>query len=317
MARVFFSYSHADESERNELEKHLSILKREGAIETWHDRRILAGSTLDSGIDEKLTQANLILLLISPDFLASDYCYSREMETALAMRAKGVAWVIPIILEYCDWKSTPLKDLLAVPKDGKPVSEYPNPNKAYNEITEEIRRVIEHIAKESSPHSTKPQNLATQRSNRGMVTVIDNCRSGNLRIKKKFTDLERANFKKDAFEYISKYFHNSLEELKARNPDIDYSFEPEANKFYATLYRAGTEIAACLIINRIGNDPWGGITYGSDRIANSITSALTVEDDGYTLFLSDSLNPFDNKARLSKKGAADRYWDMFIRPLQD
>ena len=102
MIKVFFSYSHNDESDRNELEKHLAILKRDRVIETWHDRRILVGSDLKDEIDKNLIESNLVLLLVSPDFLASDYCYSKEMEKALQMRNSEVAQVIPIILEHCD-----------------------------------------------------------------------------------------------------------------------------------------------------------------------------------------------------------------------
>ena len=138
MVKVFFSYSHNDENGRNELEKHLAVLKRQGFIETWYDRRILAGVSLHEEIDQNLVESNLILLLVSPDFLDSDYCYSKEMQKALHMRSEGIAWVIPIVLEHCDWKNTPLGNLRACPQDGKPVSDSPNPNRAYNEIVQEI-----------------------------------------------------------------------------------------------------------------------------------------------------------------------------------
>jgi hypothetical protein len=317
MIKVFFAYSHNDETDRNELEKHLAVLKREGLIKTWHDRRVLAGTGLDNEIDQNLTESNLVLLLVSPDFLASDYCYSKEMQKAFKMRRDGIAWIIPVILEHCDWKNTPLRDLCACPKDGKPVSDYPNPNKAYNEITEEIRRVINEI----SGHKTKSTNQISQDDSptdksRSKAIVIDNVRSGNLAIKKKFTDYEKDTFKKDTFEYIAKYFHNSLEEIKARSPDIDYTFEKEANKFYATIYRSGSEIAGCLIINRVGNDSWGGITYSVNKSEHSINSSLNVEDDGYILFLTSMYSMLGNKEKLSKKGAAEFYWSTFIDVLQ-
>ncbi len=79
MISLFFSYSHRDESLRNELETHLSVLKRQGVIQTWHDRRITAGSEVDSSISENLENARIILLLVSSYFLASDYCYDIEM----------------------------------------------------------------------------------------------------------------------------------------------------------------------------------------------------------------------------------------------
>ena len=73
MANIFFSYSHTDESLRDELEKHLSILKRQGLIETWHDRRIDSGGDFSQEISSHLEDAEIILLLVSSDFLASDY----------------------------------------------------------------------------------------------------------------------------------------------------------------------------------------------------------------------------------------------------
>ena len=91
MASLFFSYSHADEALRDQLEKHLSALKHQGKIETWHDRRILAGQTFSSEIDSHLESADIILLLVSPDFLASDYCYEVEMRHALERHQRGEA----------------------------------------------------------------------------------------------------------------------------------------------------------------------------------------------------------------------------------
>lgn len=83
MAVVFFSYTHRDESMRNELEVHLTMLKRQGLIEAWHDRRIVAGNDFDRSISAHLESADIILLLVSPHFLASDYCYDREMTRAM------------------------------------------------------------------------------------------------------------------------------------------------------------------------------------------------------------------------------------------
>lgn len=87
MATLFFSYSHIDEALRDQLEIHLASLKRQGLIASWHDRRITAGTELGNAIDEHLDSAEVILLLISPDFIASDYCYNREM-----VRAMEKAW---------------------------------------------------------------------------------------------------------------------------------------------------------------------------------------------------------------------------------
>lgn len=315
MSKIFFSYSHKDDAIRNELEKHLSILKRQNLIETWHDRRILAGQDLEKEIDQNLMDSDLILFLVSPDFLASDYCYSKEMQKTLERQKKGLCWVIPIILDHCDWHHTPLKNLRACPHDGKPVSEYPNQNKAFNEIVQDIRNVIEMINKTKNIRSTQEGATEYPESKQEPI-VVDNIRSSNLRIKKKFSDYEKDTFKKNTFEYIAKYFHNSLDELYKRNSDIKYMFDKENNKFYVTIYRSGSEIAGCLIVNRVGSDSWGGITFSYNKNDNSINSSLNIEDDGYDLFLVASWSMTGEMEKLSEKGAAEYFWSMLIEHLQ-
>lgn len=106
MANVFFSYSHKDEPLRDELEVHLAMLKREGAISAWHDRKILAGDVLNGEIYARLNDAQVVLLLVSPDFLASAYCYDVEVERAMQLHEQGRARVIPVILRPCDWQTS-------------------------------------------------------------------------------------------------------------------------------------------------------------------------------------------------------------------
>src|SRR5262249_43102792 len=92
---VFVSYAHKDERLRDELDKHLSALRRSAAIASWHDRKITPGSELDREIDHQLNISDVVLLLISPDFMNSDYCYRREMKTALRRHARGQSRIIP------------------------------------------------------------------------------------------------------------------------------------------------------------------------------------------------------------------------------
>jgi hypothetical protein len=144
---VFFSYSHRDEDMRDELERHLSLLKRSGAIRSWHDRRISAGGSWKVAIDEHLEKAHIILLLVSNDFLASDYCYDIEMKRALERRDAGQAVVIPVILRACDWHTAPFGKLQALPKDGKPVRTWPNQDEAWTDVARGIRAVVEGLGR--------------------------------------------------------------------------------------------------------------------------------------------------------------------------
>src|SRR5919205_442800 len=123
---LFYSYSHRDGDLRDELETHLSMLKRQRAISQWHDRGIVAGEEWGGEIDEHLKTADIILLLVSANFLASDYCYDIELGLAMERHEAGEARVVPIILRPCDWSGAPFGKLQALPKNAKPVTTWSN-----------------------------------------------------------------------------------------------------------------------------------------------------------------------------------------------
>ena len=163
--KVFISYSHRDEEAVQRLKTHMAVLERGRKIETWHDRRLLAGSTIDREIDEQLEACELFLAFVSPDFLASNYCYSREMEVALERHDAGETRVVPIIVEPCDWLSTPLGKIKAVPKDGEPIAKWENPNDAYLDVVNELRRIIESNESEggtATDRSSRPSPSSTE-----------------------------------------------------------------------------------------------------------------------------------------------------------
>ncbi len=143
---VFFSYSHRDEALRDEMAKHLSILKRQGVITAWYDRDIEAGTEWAREINDHLNSAQVILLLISPDFIASDYCFDIEMKRAMERHAAKEACVIPVILRPVDWGGAPFSKLQAFPKDAKPVTSWANQDEAFVSVAQGIRRAIERLA---------------------------------------------------------------------------------------------------------------------------------------------------------------------------
>jgi len=146
---LFYSYAHEDEELRNQLDKHLRLLERRGLITSWHDREIHAGDDWAQKIDTYLENAQIILLLISADFLASDYCYDVELQRALERHSIGEAHVIPIILRPVDWKQDlTLSSLQALPTDGKPITTWPSPpyyDEAFEDIAQGIRQVVENL----------------------------------------------------------------------------------------------------------------------------------------------------------------------------
>lgn len=142
---VFYSYSHKDEELRVQLQNHLSILRRKKIISEWNDRCISAGREWEGQIDSNLRSAQVILLLISADFLASDYCYDIETKFALDRHESGDARVIPIILRACDWKYAPFGKLQALPKDAVPVTSWNNLDEAFNDIAAKLGAVIRNM----------------------------------------------------------------------------------------------------------------------------------------------------------------------------
>jgi len=140
--RLFYSYSHKDETLRDQLEEHLSLLKRQGYIVGWHDRRIGAGEEWRGQIDKNLEEAQIILLLISSSFLASDYCSDIETKRALERHDEGEAKVIPVIIRPCDWHEAPFAKLQSLPKDTKAVTSWPNQDEAWTDVALGIRRAV-------------------------------------------------------------------------------------------------------------------------------------------------------------------------------
>ncbi|CCF85317.1 UvrD-helicase domain-containing protein [Nitrolancea hollandica] len=151
--RVFYSYSHKDSELLYELKAHLAILRKQGLIQDWYDRKILAGSEWEPEIIVHLESSNIIILLISADFIASDYCYGIEMERALAMHREGKARVIPIIVRKVDWTGASFGHLQALPTDAKPITLWSDRDEAWTDVTKGLRKVAENLTNnnESGP----------------------------------------------------------------------------------------------------------------------------------------------------------------------
>ncbi|HYU74251.1 MAG TPA: TIR domain-containing protein [Ktedonobacteraceae bacterium] len=139
---IFYCYARCDEIYRQELEKHLSILRHQGIIREWHDREIVPGTNWAEEIDIHLSTASVILLLISSDFLTSNYCYGIEMKKALEMHKTGEACVIPILLRPVVWQGAPFAHLQCLPRDARAVTLWQNRDAAFSDIVEGIHTVI-------------------------------------------------------------------------------------------------------------------------------------------------------------------------------
>jgi hypothetical protein len=309
---LFFSYSHRDEEYRDELEMHLAPLTREGLISTWHDRRITAGNDFAGTISVELERADIILLLVGSYFLSSDYCHDIEMRRAMERHEAGEARVVPIILRPCDWHSAPFGKLLALPKDGKPVSKHSDVHDAFLDIAMAIRQSATELSSRKNP----PTKSAPTTTPRGQTPAI--ARSSNLRVLAQFSDYDKAQFRHETFEYIANYFENSLNELTVRNGHIKSNYRRvDGNTFTASIFADGTNKSSCRVAigSRLGDFTY---SFGENSAPNSCNEWMSIEHDGHLPFLRPARMQYStlSNSALTREGAAEYFWSMFIEPLQ-
>jgi hypothetical protein len=149
---MFISYSHKDKTLREELSIYLSNLRKQKLISDWHDGDIIPGTEWKQQILDHLATAKIILLLISPDFMASDFCYSIEMDQAIARHNNKDACVIPILLRLTDWEGAPFEKLQVLPTDARPVTKWPTHDDAFDDVVKGIRKSIHALQTATSPN---------------------------------------------------------------------------------------------------------------------------------------------------------------------
>lgn len=145
IVKIFTSYAHEDEGLKDEMDKYLKVLKRSGKIDAWNDRELIPGQEWNANIMDELAKANIILLLISVDFIASDFIWDKELAEAMKRHEAGTAYVVPIILRNCKWTSMPFAKLQALPKNARPISDYEDKDAAFTEVATGIERLVDYI----------------------------------------------------------------------------------------------------------------------------------------------------------------------------
>lgn len=305
--KAFISYSHRDAAVLERLHAHLVNLRREGLIEAWYDREILAGSDFDGEIKRELEDAELFLMIVSPDFLNSNYCYDTEMARALERHAAGEARVVPIIVEVCEWQRTPLGKLKAVPRDGKAVSEWTNPNIAFLDVTQELRRILE--AEAAGVKRTAPLAMS--------VAADPSPSARRYRVTREFDEIDRAEFRERSFDQIKAYFQSAIQELEGiedlRGRFVDYS----ATSFGATVVnRARSRSTAHITVHRrSGSRGMGDIywSFAENAEPNTSNGGYSVGNDEYELYLTEGSYGFrERKERMSPAEAAEALWTEFL-----
>jgi hypothetical protein len=307
--KAFISYSHRDEPLLERFHAHLAMLRREGRITSWYDRQIAAGATIDRDIGKQLDSCQIFVALVSPDFLNSGYCYDKEMTRSIERHEAGQLVIIPVILEPCEWLASPLKQFKAIPKDGKPISEWTNKNTAWLDVVTDLRRLVESMQTDSSGHVTESRSLSQN----------EPAMRSKYRVKKAFDQVDREDFRRLAFDVIRDFFEKSCEEIDA--------VEGLRGRYESM----GPSAFTCTLVNRmmkprndgtahitvrvgshsmLGDISW---TFSSHASENTANGGFTIASDDYHLFLrADFYSAAAEKREWTPEEAANRLWQDFI-----
>lgn len=302
---AFISYSHADERYLERLHKHMAMLVREGLIDAWSDHLILPGNAIGEAIDNQLAASGLFIALVSPDYLASNYCYEKEFQRALAMAEAERLRIVPVIVEPCDWLSSPFSRFLALPKDGKAIAEWTNPNNAYLDVVQGLRRVIEDDAAQCAAVTARPMAASAGATRR-------------LKVRQEFDAIQRADFADQSFDLIRDYFRdccaevNTIDGLKARFEEMGET------AFTCTVVnrgmRQGRGEGYITVRNDKGRHHFGDISYvnAAHAEANTSNGSVRVEADEYNLYLT--MDEFGGRSehKYEAKQVAEKMWTAFV-----
>lgn len=298
------------------LHVHLAHLKREGQLISWTDEQIPAGGNLDATISRELNSSQLFIALLSPDYLASNYCYESEFRRAVEMHQAGKLTIVPIIIEPCDWLNTPFSSFKALPMDGKAVSTWENNNTAFLNITQSLRKLLE-----------RPSRTAETRITRSGSAELS---TRNYRIKKDFDSIEVLEFKEKSFKELTELLRrytaeiNSLENIKAR------VIQESISEFKCMLVNRNKIAAECLLHLFLcsGSSPRRGFHFNDADITFKLdpsdlgTKGMSSKDfvlakDDYHLYWKENNLYFQNQEEreLSVREMADLIWEEWLESV--
>jgi internalin A len=144
---LFISYSHKDNRFRDQLRGALTAYERKGEINSWDDTEIVPGQKWEPEILGKLERADIVVLLLSNDFIKSNYCYQVEMDRARERDATGECAIVPIVVRACRYDKLELGKIQAIIPEAKPIEEHKHRDAAWLEVTKQLDRVIANLKK--------------------------------------------------------------------------------------------------------------------------------------------------------------------------
>jgi hypothetical protein len=324
MTSGFISYTHRDAELKDQLVRHLAPLRREGLIHVWHDAMLRPGEHLDDTVQAALAASDLILLLVSSDFIHSEYCYEQEMVRAFARQRAGTARVVSIILRPCQWKGVPvgdgqtLQEFVALPQDGLPVTSWSDPDAAFDNATGAIREMLRKpVAGPTAGRAATDPVVAPP----GLVAAPIRSNASILGIAAKPTDLDRDRFLRSGFAAAVSLFERKLAELKESDGRVETDFERiDSRSFAASVYLDGKRIGQVSIW--YGSDVWRNAlclsydTTGGAR--NSMNDWLPVEEtaDGLAFSPGNPMSRAHVQGPLDAEAAATYLWGSFLEQVR-
>ncbi len=306
--KAFISYAHIDERYVNRLHIHLAQIKREGLMDVWYDREISAGSVLTEEIAKHLSSSDVFIAITSPDFLASHYCQDIEMKRAIELHDTGKIRVIPMIVEPCDWLSSPLSQFVAVPRDGKAISEWENANNAYLEIVGEIRKITaaSQIKTRAGAARPKPKIAPSKR----------------YRTKVSFDKIDKIKYKKEAFNELAKKLESWCDEANTVDGIKAHFERADDNRFYVTLVNRNKSNLSSERTVYMSNDRHGladiSTLNGRSTSSSSSNGGFSVKADDYNLHLTPAFFSFGGHVGdglMTPSDAAHHLWNMMMREV--
>lgn len=312
MTRAFISYSHRDEAFRDELLAHLAPLRHRGLIEEWHDRRLVPGDPLDDTISAEMEAADLVLMLVSSDFVQSRYCYGIEMNRALERHRAGEARAISIICRPCHFQGLPFASFVLLPTDARAIALWPNRDAAWVDVVSGIERGIA-APLERGPAAARPVPAPP-----APLAVRLAVRPG-LRLPRAFTELDRRDFLDASFDRIWAVIEAHAAAAEADDPRVVVRrVRIDAQTFNVRMFVDGREVAGGLLYH--GGDHFGRnhIAYaaGADARRGTVNESFSLEEvDGELRLRSGGMMLHFGQGRqeaLDADAVADLLWEQMV-----
>jgi|GEM_PF-5190286 len=312
---VFISYAHADRDLQQELLRHMKVLEHQGLVRTWYDRNIDAGDDLDDVIMRHLGSAQIILLLVSADFLSSEYCWAIETNTALDRHVANTARVVPVILRDCQWQRTPLAKIKALPEDGVAVTNkrWSTRDEAFTNVVEGLAGIITNQSSRTSDQS-KPQIGRSKTDDWTAAIDFIKERLPNGIVPERGSFHVSTNLSPWVQEVLTTAFPNRLDTVSDRELDFWLTaIGAEALRTNRAASRSGTTINRIIVASKYDllrdRDRLAQILVEQDRAEIGFGLAIWEDFERETLEVLHRFNPRTGFS-LYDTSAAVAYWDI-------